>query len=176
MSGEITKMPKIASVLACCVVVSMFSFEAQALPGSPVPVQGAKSQVISVKGFCGRGYHYRRYDGACVPYAGPQAFGLAYVELPSARLRYVEPPAVGLQYFELPAVRLPYIEPPAVRVPYVELPAPRLSHVELPPARLPYVEPPAVGLPYVDLPVVGIPRACPNGYSYYAAYRRCVPI
>jgi hypothetical protein len=175
-SGEITQMPKLASILACCVVVSMFSVETQALPVSPVPAQGATSQVILVRGSCGRGYHHRHYDGACVPYVGPQAFGLPYVELPSVRLPYVDPPAVGLRYVELPAVRLPYVEPPAARLPYVEPPAVRLPYAELPLVRLPYIEPPAVRLPYAELPVVGLPHVCPNGYSYYPAYRRCVPI
>jgi hypothetical protein len=166
-------MPKIASTLAFCVAASLFSFETQALPGSPVPAQATASHVISVRGFCGRGYHHRRYDGACVPYVGPQAFGLPYVELPSPRLPYVELPA-RLPYVELPPPRLPYAELP-VRVPYVELPPPRLPYVELP-ARLPYVELPPARLPYVDLPVLGTPRVCPIGYSYDAPYRRCVPI
>jgi hypothetical protein len=169
-------MPKIASILACCAMVSMFSLETQALPGSPAPAQGATSQLVLVKGYCGRGYHHRRSDNACVPYAGAQAFGLPYAELPSVRLPYAELPAVRLPYAELPPVRLPYVELPAVRLPYVEPPAVRLPYAELPPVHLPYVEPPVVGLPYVELPVVGTPHACPNGYSYYVAYRRCVPI
>jgi hypothetical protein len=169
-------MSKIASILACCVVALTFSLDARALPGSPVPAQAAASQVTLVKGFCGRGFHRSPYDGGCVPYAGPQAFGLPYIEPPAVRLPYIEPPAVRLPYAELPSVRLPYVEPPTVRLPYVELPATRLPYVGLPPVRLPYVEPPAVGLPYVELPVLGTPRVCPNGYSYYASHRRCVPI
>jgi hypothetical protein len=118
---------------------------------------------------CWDGFHRSRATGRCVSdgvtYAGPQAFGLPYVELPAVRLPYLDPPAVRLPYAELPPVRLPYLDPPAVRLPYAELPA-----------RLPYVEPPAVGLPYVELPVLGGSRVCPNGYSYYPAYRRCAPI
>ena len=111
-------MSKIASILACCVLASTFSLAAQALPGSPVSVQIAASQVTLVKNFCGRGFHRNRFD-ACVPYAGPQAFGLPYVELPSVRLPYVEPPAV----------RLPYVEPPMVGLPYVELPVLGVPHM-----------------------------------------------
>jgi hypothetical protein len=168
-------MSKIASILAGCVVASTISLDAQALPGSPVTAQVAASQVTLVRGFCERGFHRSRSNG-CVPNVGPQAFGLPYVEPPAVRLPYVELPAVRLPYAELPAVRLPYAELPAARLPHAELPAARLPYGELPAARLPYVEPPAVGLPYVELPVLGEPRVCPYGYSYYASYRRCVPI
>jgi hypothetical protein len=166
-------MPKIASILACCVAVLIFSFETQAFPGSPVPPLGAASQVIPVRGFCPRGYHHRRYDGACVPYVGQQAFGLPYVELPSPRLPYAEL-SPRLPYVELPPPRLPYVEL-SPRLPYGELPPPRLPYVELSP-RLPYGELPPPRLPYVGLPVIGTRRVCPIGYSYDAPYRRCIPI
>ncbi len=169
-------MSRIASILAGCVAAAIFSLEAQALPGSPAPVQVAAAQITLVKAFCGRGFHRRPSDGSCVPYAGPQAFGLPYIEPPSVRLPYLEPPAVRLPYAELPPVRLPYLEPPTVRLPYAELPPGRLPYVALPAVRLPYVEPPAVGLPYVELPVLGTPHMCPSGYSYYAARGRCVPL
>jgi hypothetical protein len=71
----------------------------------------------------------------------------------------------GVTYAGPQAFGLPYVEPLAVRLPYVELP----------PVRLPYAELPT-RLPYVELPVLGGSRACPNGYSYYPAYRRCAPI
>jgi hypothetical protein len=175
-------MPKIASILACAAVASMVSLAAQALPGSPTPAQVAGSEVIMVSSPCWEGFHRSRATGRCVSdgvtYAGPQAWGLPYVELPSVRLPYAELPPVRLPYLDPPAVRLPYAELPT-RLPYIEPPAVRLPYAELP-ARLPYVEPPAVGLPYVDpyvvLPVVGGSRVCPNGYSYYPAYRRCVPL
>ncbi len=171
-------MPKIASILACCAVASMVSLAAQAFPGSPAPAQAPALEVIKVSGPCWDGFHRSRATGRCVSdgvtYAGPQAFGLPYVELPSVRLPYLDPPAVRLPYAELP-VRLPYVEPPAVRLPYLDPPAVRLPYAELP-TRLPYVEPPAVGLPYVELPVLGRSPVCPNGYSYYPAYRRCAPL
>ncbi len=155
----------------------MVSLAAQALPGSPVPAQVAASEIIMVSNACWDGFHRSRATGRCVSdgvtYAGPQAFGLPYVELPSVRLPYAELP-VHLPYIEPPAVRLPYAELP-VRLPYIEPPAVRLPYAELP-VRLPYVEPPAVGLPYVELPVLATARACPNGYSYYPAYRRCAPL
>jgi hypothetical protein len=160
-------MSKLASILACCAVASLFSLGAQALPGSPVPAPFAASDITPVSA-CGPGYYKSRTKDRCFvkavphpeprtyggPYAGPQAFGLPYVE----------PPAVKLPYVEVP-VRLPYVEPPAVRLPYVEVPV-----------RLPYVEPPVVGLPYVELPVLGTPHTCPSGYFYSTPYRRCVAI
>jgi hypothetical protein len=165
-------MPKTAFILACFVAASIFALEAQALPASPVPVRGPTSQIILVRGFCARGYHHRRYDGACVPYVGPQAFGLPYVEL-QPRLPYAELP-VRLPYAELPPPRLPYAELP-VRLPHAELPHPRLPYAELP-VRVPYRELPQARLPYVDLPSFGTLRLCPIGYSYDAPYRRCVRI
>ena len=160
-------MSKLASILACCAVASLFSLGAQALPGSPVPAPFAASDITPVSA-CGPGYYKSRTKDRCFvkavphpeprtyggPYAGPQAFGLPYVE----------PPAVKLPYVEVP-VRLPYVEPPAVRLPYVEVPV-----------RLPYVEPPVVGLPYVELPVLGTPHTCRSGYFYSTPYRRCVAI
>ncbi|MGD0848483.1 hypothetical protein [Bradyrhizobium sp.] len=160
-------MSKLASILACCAVASLFSLGAQALPGSPVPAPFAASDITPVSA-CGPGYYKSRTKDRCFvkavphpeprtyggPYAGPQAFGLPYVE----------PPAVKLPYVEVP-VRLPYVEPPAVRLPYVEVPV-----------RLPYVEPPVVGLPYVELPVLGTPHTCPSGYFHSTPYRRCVAI
>jgi len=151
-------MSKLASILACCAVASLFSLGAQALPGSPVPAPFAASDITPVSA-CGPGYYKSRTKDRCFvkavphpeprtyggPYAGPQAFGLPYVE----------PPAVKLPYVEVP-VRLPYVEPPAVR--------------------LPYIEPPVVGLPYVELPVLGTPHTCPSGYFYSTPYRRCVAI
>jgi hypothetical protein len=162
-------MPKMASILACCAVASMVSLAAQALPGSPVPAQVPAFEVMMVSSACWDGFHRSRTTGRCVSdgvtYAGPQAFGLPYVE----------PPAVRLPYAELPAVRLPYLDPPAIRLPYAELPPVRLPYLDPPAVRLPYAELPA-RLPYVELPVLGGSRVCPNGYSYYPAYRRCAPL
>jgi hypothetical protein len=59
-------MAKMASILACGVMASIFSFDAQALPGSPASVQVAASDVIQVRGFCGLGAHRGPY-GYCVP-------------------------------------------------------------------------------------------------------------
>jgi hypothetical protein len=138
----------------------MFSLDAQALPGSPMPAPfAATTSDVTPVSTCGPGYYRSRTRDRCFvkavphpeprtyggPYAGPQAFGLPYIE----------PPAVRLPYVELP-VRLPYVEPPAVR--------------------LPYIEPPVVGLPYVELPVLGTPHTCPSGYFYSTPYRRCVAI
>jgi hypothetical protein len=148
-------MSKIASILAGCAVASMFSLDAQAVPGSPARTrllvsEVAASEVTLVGGFCEAGFHRSRSRGGCVPngvtYAGPQTFGLPYVEPPVVRLPYVEGPVARLPYEELP-----------VRVPYAELPVVRLPYAELPPVRLPYVDPPVVRVPYVELPPVRLP-------------------
>jgi hypothetical protein len=86
-------MSKIVSILACCVVASMFSFDAQAFPGSPVRAQLAASEVTLVRGFCGHRFH-RDPDGDCVP--NGDAYG--YLEAPIFGLPYVAPPTVGLPY------------------------------------------------------------------------------
>jgi hypothetical protein len=48
-------MSKLASILACCAVASLFSLGAQALPGSPVPAPFAASDITPVSA-CGPGY------------------------------------------------------------------------------------------------------------------------
>jgi hypothetical protein len=141
-------MSKMASILSGCVVASMFSLQAQALPGSPVPARITASEVTLVKGGCGLGFH-RDIDGDCVangylepwglPYVAPPAVGLPYAA-PAVGLPYVAPPAVGLPYAGAP-VGLGYVAPPAVGLPYAGAPA----------VRLPYVEPPVVRLPYVGM-------------------------
>jgi hypothetical protein len=171
-------MLKRASILACGAVIAMFSLGTLAVADEPIPTKiptkVAAPRVKVVKHFCGRGYYRDPRSGVCWPYAGPQMGGLPYVGPPEVRLPYLEPPGPRLPYVELP-VRLPYVAPPEVRLPYVELPV-RLPYVEAPAVRLPYVEPPAVGLPYVDLPVLAVPHYCPDGYSYYPARGRCIPI
>ena len=143
-------MSKIASILSCCVVASMVSFSAQALPGLPAPTHGSASEITLVKGGCWRGFH-RDIDGACIangyldpwglPYVAPPAVGLPYVGGPAVALPYVAPPAVGLPYVAAPAVGLGYVAPPAVGLPYWPAPA----------VRLPYVAPPAIALPYIGM-------------------------
>ena len=143
-------MSKMASILSCCVLASVFSFPAQALPGLPVQAQLAAQlsapEVTLVRGGCWRGYH-RDIDGECIPngYRDP---GLPYVEPPYVRLPYVGGPAVALPYVGGPAVALPYVGGPAVALPYVGGPAAALPYVHAP-VRLPYVAPPAVALPYI---------------------------
>lgn len=143
-------MSKMASILSGCVVASMLSLQAQALPGSPAPARMAALEITLVKGDCGRGFH-RDIDGDCVangylepwglPYVAPPAVDLPYAAAPAVGLGYVAPPAVGLPYAAAPAVGLGYVAPPAVGLPYAGAPA----------VRLPYVEPPLVRLPYVGM-------------------------
>jgi hypothetical protein len=103
-------------------VALMFSFGAQALPGSPAPARLAASEVMLVRGSsCGLGFH-RGPDGGCVPssqrYVAPRAYGLPYVAPPTFGLPYVAPPAYGLPYVAPPAFGLPYVAPPAFGLPY----------------------------------------------------------
>ena len=97
-------MSKIASILACCVAASMFSFGALALPGSPAPAKMAASDVTLVRNFCGPGLHRGR-DGGCIPDRVPYG----YAEAPIFGVPYVAPPAFGLPYVAAPVVGLPYI-------------------------------------------------------------------
>jgi hypothetical protein len=166
-------MPKIALILACCLVGSIFSFDAQALPVSPVRTQVAAFDVTLVRGSCGLGLH-RGPRGDCVPNGEPydHVFGVPYVAPPTVGLPYVgstvglpyvAPPTVGLPYVG-PTVGLPYVAPPTVGLPYVG-----------PTVGLPYVAPPTVGLPYVGPRAYVVPRrVCAYGYSYYPPSGSCV--
>jgi hypothetical protein len=75
-------MSKIASILACGVVASIFPFSAQALPGSPAS-QVSASDVILVRDFCGLGFH-RNPWGACVPNGTPYGYVAPVVVAPAA--------------------------------------------------------------------------------------------
>src|ERR1700688_4663745 len=108
------QMSKLVSILAGCVVAALFSFDAQAFPGSPVRAQLAGSEVILVRGSCGPGFH-RGPDGDCEPEGVPHG----YIEAPIFGLPYVEPPRVGLPYLGPPTVGLPYLGPPTVGLPYI---------------------------------------------------------
>jgi hypothetical protein len=63
-------MSKIASILACSVVASIFSCEAQALPIAPVQESDG---IIQVRGFCGLGFHRGPY-GYCVRNGVPYGY------------------------------------------------------------------------------------------------------
>jgi hypothetical protein len=160
-------MSHTATILACCVVTSILSGVAQALPGSPLPAQMAASGVILVSGGCGHGFHHDP-DGGCAPngvydYIETKFFGLPYLAPPNAGLPYVSLPNVGVPYIGPPNTGLPYIGPPNVGLPYVGPPN----------VGLPYITPPNVGLPYIGPPEYVAPRTCPYGYAYSA--HRCVP-
>lgn len=73
-------MSKIASILACGLVASIFSCSAQAFPGSSAP-QTASSDLILVRGFCGLGFHRGLY-GACVPNGAPYGYVAPVVAAP----------------------------------------------------------------------------------------------
>jgi hypothetical protein len=73
-------MSKIASILACGLVASTFSYSAQAFPGSSA-AQVATSDVILVRGFCGLGFHRGPYGG-CVPNGAPYGYVAPVVVAP----------------------------------------------------------------------------------------------
>jgi len=56
---------KLASILACSLLVSLFSSDVQALPALFVLAQAALPEVTLVRGFCGLGFHRGPY-GYCV--------------------------------------------------------------------------------------------------------------
>jgi hypothetical protein len=85
-------MSKIASILACGLVASIFSFSAHAFPGSPAS-QVSAPDVIQVRDFCGLGFH-RNPWGACVPNGAP--------------LGYVAPVVVAPAVVVAPRVVCPY--------------------------------------------------------------------
>jgi hypothetical protein len=64
-------MLKIASILACGVVVSLFSFGAQAFPVGPA--QAPSSEIMQVRDFCGLGFHRGPY-GYCVRNGVPYGY------------------------------------------------------------------------------------------------------
>jgi hypothetical protein len=74
-------MSKIASILACGLVASIFPFSAQAFPGSPAS-QVSASDVVLVRDFCGLGFH-RNPWGACVPNGAPYGYVAPVVVAPA---------------------------------------------------------------------------------------------
>jgi hypothetical protein len=86
-------MSKITLVLAFAVLASIISWEAQAFPGSPAPLQAGMPEVMVVRGFCGLGAHRSAY-GYCVPN------GVVVVPPPAY---YVAPPVAVM-----PSVVCPY--------------------------------------------------------------------
>ena len=55
---------KLAWILACAALVSVFSFNVQAFPVLSVPAQTATPEITWVRGFCGWGFH--RENGYCI--------------------------------------------------------------------------------------------------------------
>ena len=93
-------MSKIASILACGLVASIFSFNAQAFPGSSAP-QVATSDTIKVRDFCGLGFHRGPY-GACLPNGVPYGYVAPVVVAPYAAPVVVAPRVVcpyGYYYY-----------------------------------------------------------------------------
>jgi hypothetical protein len=73
-------MSKTASVLACSVLASIFSFEVQALPVSPANFPTVRD-ILPVRGFCGLGFHRGPY-GYCVRNGVPYGYVAPVVVAP----------------------------------------------------------------------------------------------
>jgi hypothetical protein len=65
-------MSKTASIVACSLVASIFSFNAQAFSALSAPRVTAPD-IIEVRGFCGLGFHRGPYGG-CVPNGVPYGY------------------------------------------------------------------------------------------------------
>jgi hypothetical protein len=94
-------MLKIASILACVVVASIVSFEAQAFSSSPALARAAAPEVMQVRGFCGLGRHRGPYGG-CVLNGVPYGYVAPVVVAPYAPPVVVVPRAVcpyGYYYY-----------------------------------------------------------------------------
>jgi hypothetical protein len=88
---------KLALILACSALASLFSFNVQALPVLSVPAQTAAPDITLVRGFCGWGFHRG-------PYGGCIRNGTVYA-----------PPVVVVP----PVVVAPHYAPPVVVAPAV---------------------------------------------------------
>ena len=74
-------MSKTASILACGLAASMFSFNAQAFSGRRCH-ELAASDIVEVRDFCGLGFH-RNPWGACVPNGAPYGYVAPVVVAPA---------------------------------------------------------------------------------------------
>jgi hypothetical protein len=90
-------MSKIALILACSVVATVFTFEAQALPGVPAHFPVATPEVTPVRGFCGLGFHRGPY-GYCVRNGVPYGYGPPVVVAPPIAPPVVVAPRVVCPY------------------------------------------------------------------------------
>jgi hypothetical protein len=68
---------RIASILVCGVLGSIFSLEVQAMPVSPGPAHAVTPLVTLVRGFCGLGFHRSPY-GYCLRNGVPYGYVPAY--------------------------------------------------------------------------------------------------
>jgi hypothetical protein len=94
-------MSKIVPIFVCGVVASIFSFDVQAFPDSPAPVQIGAPDVVLVRDFCGLGFHRGPY-GACVPNGTPYGYVAPVVVAPNAASVVVAPRIVcpyGYYYY-----------------------------------------------------------------------------
>jgi hypothetical protein len=81
-------MLKTASIFACAVMASIFSFEAQAFPIAPA--QAPTTEVLQARGFCGLGFHRGPY-GYCVRNGVPYGYVAPVVVAPAV---VVAPPVM----------------------------------------------------------------------------------
>ena len=80
---------RIASILICSALGSIFSFEVQAMPASPGLTQAMTTLVTPVRDFCGLGFHRGPY-GYCVRNGTPYGYVPVYPPPP--------PRVVGVPY------------------------------------------------------------------------------
>jgi hypothetical protein len=93
-------MSKTASIVACSLVASIFSFNAQAFSALSAPRVTAPD-IIEVRGFCGLGFHRGPYGG-CVPNGVPYGYVAPLVVAPYAAPVVVAPRVVcpyGYYYY-----------------------------------------------------------------------------
>jgi hypothetical protein len=92
-------MLKTASILACGVMASIFSYEVQAFPVASEPVHVVRPEVFQVRDFCGLGFHRGPY-GNCVRNGVPYGYVAPVVVAPAV---VVAPRACPFGYAYAPA-------------------------------------------------------------------------
>jgi hypothetical protein len=102
---------KLALILASSALVSLISFNVQALPVLSVPAQTAAPDITPVRGFCGWGFHRG-------PYGGCVRNGTVYVP-PVVVVPPVVAPVVVTPQYAPPVVVTPQYAPPVVLAPAV---------------------------------------------------------
>ena len=88
---------KLALILACSVVGSIFSINAHAFPASSAPQEAAASGMTLVRDFCGLGFHRSPY-GYCVRNGGPYVYAPAVIPPQPPPVMIAPPPVCPYGY------------------------------------------------------------------------------